>query len=309
MKLAFLFPGQGSQRPGMLDDLPKCNAVENVLETASEILNKNVYNFQTKESLVSTKAVQLSLLAAEVAAFKAFEAKGVTPDFVAGHSVGAFSAAVAAGAIDFKDAVKIVQLRGHLMEQAHPNGYGMGVILGLNGTQLEAFLTDHFEEKSPVYIANRNAPDQLTISGALPGIHRILKIAEENGARCASLLNVSTPSHCPLLAPVSEALAYALHDITFKRPKIPYAGNRRARLLNDPEEIRLDLAESVSSAVQWHDAATILYEKGARLFIEMPPGTILSNLAARAFPEARILSVDGNGFDDCQYVAKRERKK
>ncbi|MGM0876057.1 MAG: ACP S-malonyltransferase [Bacillota bacterium] len=306
MKLAFLFPGQGSQKPGLLNDLPACTAVENVLETATESLNESVFNFHSKEALASTKAVQLSLLTAGVATFKAFEDEGVKPNFVAGHSVGAFSAAVAAGVIEFKDAVKIVKLRGELMEQTYPEGYGMGVVLGMDTYKLQSLVAYHFDEKYPVFMANQNALDQITLSGALPGIQKVLNNARKNGARCASMLNVSTPSHCPLLASVSDALTEALYDILFHRPVIPYAGNRKARLLSDPVDIRLDLAESVSSAVQWHDASTVLYEKGARLFIEMPPGTVLSRLAAKAFPDARVLSVAENGFDDCQFVAKRE---
>ncbi|QBP40164.1 ACP S-malonyltransferase [Paenisporosarcina antarctica] len=305
MKLAFLFPGQGSQKPGLLNDLPKCAAVENVLNTVTETLNESVFNFHSKEALVSTKAVQLTLLTAGVATFKAFEAEGVKPDFVAGHSVGAFSAAVAAGVIELKDAVKIVKLRGELMEKAYPEGYGMGVVLGMGFYKLQSLVAEHYDEKSPVFMANQNSQDEITISGALPGLQNVLDHARQNGARCATMLNVSTPSHCPLLSSVSDDLTGALHDILFYKPVIPYAGNRRARLLYDPVDIRQDLAESVSSPVQWNDASRVLYEKGARLFIEMPPGSVLSRLATKAFPEARVLSVAENGFDDCQFVAKQ----
>lgn len=307
MKLAFLFPGQGSQRVGLLNELPKCIAVERVIETVSESLGESVYQFHTEKALTSTKAVQLSLLTAGVAAFHAFEAEGILPDFVAGHSVGAFGAAVAAGVLDFKDAIKIVQLRGELMEQAYPNGYGMGVVLGMNAKKLQSIIDQFFDEKNPVYMSNQNAPDQITISGALPAIEKVLQNVQQNGARCASQLKVSTPSHCPLLAPVSSALADVLHKTSFKKPIVPYVGNRRARLLFDPDEIRQDLAESISSAVQWHDASTVLYENGVRMFLEMPPGNVLARLASRAFPDARVLSVSEHGFDDCSYVVKRER--
>ncbi|MGO4890457.1 malonate decarboxylase subunit epsilon [Anaerobacillus sp. MEB173] len=303
MKLAFLFPGQGSQKPGFLHDLQTSTVVENVVTEVNKTLNESIYTFHSEEALTSTRAVQLSLLTAGVATYKAFEESGITPDFVAGHSIGAFGAAVAAGVIDFKDAIKVVNLRGELMEQAYPNGYGMGVVLGMEPRKLQALINHHYDETYPVFMSNQNAPDQITISGSLPGIQKILDDASQNGARCASLLNVSTPSHCPLLAPVSEALAEALHDIPIYRPSIPYAGNRRARLLYDPVDIRLDLAESVSAAVQWHDASTVLYEKGVRLFIEMPPGNVLSRLAANAFPDARVYSVADHGFDDCHFIA------
>lgn len=309
MKIAFLFPGQGSQKPGLLHELPSCEAVDKVLETASATLNVNVYNLHLEEPLSSTKNVQLSLLIAGVAAYKAFEAEEVKPHFVAGHSVGAFSAAVATGTIAFTDALRMVSLRGELMEWAYPEGYGMGVVLGMETRRLQSLIDFYSDNDNPVFIANQNAPDQVTISGSLHAIQRVLEGARQEGARCASILNVNVPSHCPLLQSVSDSLKEALHEIPFSRPKIPYVGNRRARVLCDPDEIKLDLAESVSAPVQWHDASTVLYEKGVRLFIEMPPGTVLANLAEKAFHDARVLSVTGNGFNDCLYIAAQEQVK
>lgn len=307
MKTAFLFPGQGSQKTELLHNLPKCNEVEKILETASQILNEDVYNFHTNEALSSTRSVQISLFVSGVASFKVFAAEGIMPDFVAGHSIGAFGAAVAAGVIEFSDALKMVMLRGELMEKAYPEAYGMGVVLGMDLHKLQALIAKHQEHS--VYLANQNALDQFTISGPLLGIQSVLDDAKEQGARCAKMLNVSTPSHCPLLDSVSAALSDALQKHEFRSPVIPYVGNRKARLLFHPDDIRKDLAESVSAAVLWHDATTVLYESGARLFIEMPPGNVLSRLAEKAFPDAIVLSVSENGFDDCQYVAAREQLK
>lgn len=309
MQIAFLFPGQGSQKPGFLYELPSCEAVGTLLEIAETTLNENVYDLHSEESLASTKAVQLSLLIGGVAAYKAFEAEGIKPDFVAGHSVGAFSAAVAAGAIAFEDALRIVRLRGELMERIYPTGYGMGVVSGMDTRTLEHLMAHYSGKSHSVYIANHNAPDQVTISGSLSAIQKVLDDAKQEGARCASMLNVNVPSHCPLLQSVSTSLAAALQKIAFFRPQIPYVGNRRARILYDPDEIRIDLAESVSAPVQWHDASTVLYEKGVRLFIEMPPDTVLADLAKRAFPDARVFSVTGNGFDDCTFIATQEHMK
>ncbi|WHZ00094.1 malonate decarboxylase subunit epsilon [Peribacillus simplex] len=309
MKVAFLFPGQGSQKPGLLNELPDGNAVKEVLKEASETLNENVYNHHSKEALCSTKSVQISLLTAGIAGFKALEADGIMPDFVAGHSVGGFSAAVAAGVIEFKDALKIVRLRAELMERAYPQGYGMGVVIGMASDTLHSLVSQYFDEKFPVFVSNKNAPDQITLSGALSGIKIILNEAKVNGARSASLLNVSTPSHCPLLSSVSQELGEALDDIPFHRPLIPYVSNRGARLLFKPDDIRQDLAESISSPVQWHDASTVLYENGTRLFLEMPPGNVLSRLAAKGFPEARAMSISEYGYDDCLFIVKREKSK
>ncbi|WP_153733131.1 malonate decarboxylase subunit epsilon [Sporosarcina obsidiansis] len=309
MRLAYLFPGQGSQRPGLLHELPKCEAVEEILEEASDLLNESVYNFHSEEMLGSTKAVQIALLTSGVAAYKAFEIDGNKPDFVAGHSVGAFGAAVAAGVLEFKDALKLVELRGGLMEQAYPEGYGMGVVLGLEAHRLQSIITKFMDEKQPVFMSNQNAPDQLTISGTLQGVQNILDEVQKHGARCTSMLKVSTPSHCPLLSSVSNELTEALHKISLSKPVVPFVGNRRARLLFHPDDIRQDLADSVSTAVQWHDASTVLYENGVRLFIEMPPGNVLTRLANRAFPDAKVLSVTENGFDDCLYILEKNRRK
>lgn len=306
MKLAFLFPGQGSQEPDMLHALPQTKIVEDTLQEATNVLNENVYKFHTKKALASTKAVQISLLVNGVAAFRLFESEGIKPDFVAGHSVGAFAAAVSAGVISFPDALKIVKLRGELMESIYPRGYGMGVVLGMDTNTLQSIIDNNYNEKHPVYMANLNAPGQVTISGSLEGLEKVVDQVLQNGAQCAKMLNVSTPSHCPLLLPVSEELRDALEEITVRSPDIPYAGNQRARLLFDPIEIREDLAISVSAPVRWHDATSVLYEKGVRLFIEMPPGNVLTRLASKAFPEARVLSVAEHGFEDCCFIANKQ---
>lgn len=306
MKTAFLFPGQGSQKPGLLHDLPETPAVQTVLATISQILGKDVFSYHEAEALRSTKAVQLSLLIAGIATYKAFEEEGIKPNFVAGHSVGAFGAAVASGVINIEDAVELVKLRGELMENAYPEGYGMGVVLGLGEYDLQGIINQNNDEQYPVYLANKNSPDQITISGALSSINNVLKIAEQKGARCASLLNVSVPSHCPLLESVAEELGNALSKISFHKPTIPYASNQSARLLYEPEDIRRDLAKSVAFSVKWHDASSVLYEKGARLFIEMPPGNVLARLASKAFQGARVMSIADNGFADCLYMVERE---
>lgn len=200
--------------------------------------------------------MQISLFIAGVASFKAFEGEGVKPDFVAGHSVGAFSAATAAGVIRFEDALKIVKLRGELMENAFEQDYGMGVVLGMEEKELQSIIDCHSNHNSPVYMSNRNAPDQFIISGSIAGIQKILELSKENGARCATLLKVSTPSHCPLLHDISSTLQDALHDIPLYRPNIPYTGNLTGRILYNTVDIRQDLAESVSSPVRWHDATS-----------------------------------------------------
>lgn len=305
MKLAFLFPGQGSQKTNMLHSLPEHAIVDEVLQEASEVLGESVYIHDSRESLLSTVSVQLSLLVSAVAVSKAFEAEGVRPDIVAGHSVGAFGAAVACGAIDFADALMLVKLRGERMEQAFPSGFGMGVITGMDATVVKEMAATYFTEERPVYAANINAADQVTISGSIPSINMVLNHARTSGARTAELLNVSVPSHCPLLGSVADALIEQLSQMNIRSPAVPYACNRTARLVRNPDQIREDLAFNVSHPVRWYEATSLLCEHGTRLFFEMPPGNVLTNLNKKALPGARSVSVEDNGFEDCVFLARK----
>jgi malonate decarboxylase epsilon subunit len=305
VKLAFLFPGQGSQKPNMLQKLPEHPAVEAVLQEATEILKESVYNFNSNEALTSTVSVQISLLVSSVAILKVFEAEGIYPNIVAGHSAGAYSAAVACKAIGFADALRVIKLRGQLMEQAFPSGYGMGVITGMDEQTVKQLVNSCFTAAEPVYTANVNASDQITIAGSITALDKVIDRAANSGARTAELLNVNIPSHCSLLDSVSKSLHEELSKIKFRQPVIPYACNRTARLLRSQEQVRKDLAFNVSHPVMWHDISSILCENGTRLFIEMPPGNVLSNLSKKALPGARSLSVEENGFGNCLVMARR----
>lgn len=305
MKLAFVFPGQGSQKNGMLHSLPDHPAALEVLQEAREVIGENVLDLDTAKALKSTVSVQLSLLIASVAVSKAFKAEGVKPDFAAGHSAGAFGAAVMCGAMDFTDALEIVKLRGELMEQAFPSGYGMGVITGFDAITVKEIAAAISSVENPVYPSNINAADQVTISGSIPAIKKVLDQAGQCGARTAELLNVSVPSHCPLLNSVGDSLYDKLASVPIRAPFIPYAANRTARLLRDSEQIREDLAYNVSNPVRWYEISSLLCEHGTRLLIEMPPGNVLTTLNKRTLPGARSVSVDENGLDNCLFLAKR----
>ncbi|MGF0469175.1 malonate decarboxylase subunit epsilon [Lysinibacillus fusiformis] len=304
LRSAFLFPGQGSQFEGMLDYLPKECYVKDMLDQSSDILQQTISTLHSKEALSKTKAVQQCLLISSVATYKLFEMKGLIPSFLAGHSVGAFGAATAAGTLTFEEALKLVTLRGELMEQTCSEGFGMGVVLGMNEQDLLEITNKFSLEHEPVYVSNRNAPYQITISGSLSGLEKVIHYASAHGAKSAKLLNVSTPSHCPLFQNVSQRLLDELNKIELKRPKIPIASNVNARLLKTAEAIKQDLAISICHPVRWHDATSILYENGTRLFIEMPPGDILTKLATSAFPDARSISISKNGIEDCLFLLK-----
>ncbi|ARK29799.1 malonate decarboxylase subunit epsilon [Halalkalibacter krulwichiae] len=307
MKVAFLFPGQGSQQANMLHDLPRSSIVDEALREASEALEEDVLHLDTKESLRSTVAVQISLLVASVASARLLEEQGVKPDAVAGHSVGAYGAAVVANVLSFQDAVKIVKLRGELMERAYPSGYGMGVVSGIMSNQLERIIGQLSINNEPIYLTNINSPNQVTISGSVKGINKLLLAVKKEGARKAELLQVNVPSHCELMKPIANELACALEQITFRNPRIPFASNRTARLLRNAQLIKEELAFNVSKPVRWHEITQILYERGTRLFVELPPNHVLTDLASAAFPDARAISVMKMGIRSTSLLINREQ--
>jgi malonate decarboxylase epsilon subunit len=288
--------------PSMLHSLPNHPVVTETLEEASDTLRENVLLWDSADSLQSTISVQVCLLTAGVAAARALIYDHAIPQFVAGHSVGAFGAAVTAGVLTFSDALKLVKLRGELMESSTPEGYGMGVVVGLTEKQLLAIVSAVHSETSPVYVTNRNSPSQLTVSGSNDAIEKTLRLAKDAGAIKAEPLQVRVPSHCPLFTHISDRLAKELNAISTCEPKLPYMSNRSARRLTKSKDIIEDLAFSISHPVQWHAATSVLYELGVRLFVEMPPGQVLTDLARQAFSDARSVSVSVNGLQTAKVL-------
>lgn len=284
---AFLFPGQGAQTPEFLDALPDEQVVKDTLAEANDVLGVDVLSLDSQEALQSTINVQLTVLIAGTAATRVLMAHGVQPDAVAGISIGSFTAAVAAGAIAFRDALTLVKLRATLMEKAYPTGYGMASFGGLRQRQLEQLAQNAERPGEPLYLANFNAPVEIVVTGSMPALERLVTAAKAAGARRAQLLAVSVPSHCPLLDSVSTALSDAIRHYEIHAPKITYVGNRTARVLSDASAVSTELATNVSHPVKWYDSTTLLYELGERAFIEAPPGNVLTSLMNDAFPDAR----------------------
>jgi malonate decarboxylase epsilon subunit len=308
MSVAFLFPGQGSQRPGMLHELPDHPAAHDMIPQATELLGRDVLELDTSEALDSTVAAQLALLVVGATAARILVEEGGESDFVAGHSVGAFAAAVAAGALAYPDALRLVDLRASAMQEAYPRGYGMGVVVGLDERTVSRLAVESGTPKSPVHAANVNAPLQVSVAGADEALERVLSLAREHGARRARRLAVPVPSHTPLMAPVAAELERALADVPMNPPAVPYLSNVGGRALRDPEEIRADLARSVERPVRWHDATTLLFELGVRLFVELPPGRVLTDLASAAFPEARVIAVADAGVGSAATLIARHHQ-
>ena len=297
MSVAFLYPGQGAQIPGMLHQLPGQARGNETLQEASQVLGHDVLTLDTEQALASTVPVQLALFVSGVATTRILQAEKIQPKVVAGLSVGAFAAAVAAGSLAFRDALPLVKLRAELMEKAYPRGYGLSVVVGLNEQQLSKIVSEIDKPESPVFLANLNAPTQIVIAGSDSGMEGVLHRAKNEGARTAKRLSVSVPSHCILLKSVADELTHRMTTIEIKTPEIIYISNRRARALRDPEGIREDLATNVAHAVRWHDATTIAYERGVRLFVELPPDHTLTDLASAGFPDARSIALGDAQFD------------
>ncbi|HAT3903590.1 malonate decarboxylase subunit epsilon [Citrobacter koseri] len=297
MKILFTFPGQGTQHAGMLQNLPGTE-----LALAREVLGAEANTLDTPDALQHTRAVQLALLIAGVAWARELERRGVAPDIVSGLSIGAYPAAVIAGALEFTDALTLVALRGDLMEQAYPHGYGLTAIMGLTLPQVESLVAG-----SGTFIANLNAETQIVIAGSDEAMADVAKRALDKGASKAHRLAVSVPSHCALLAEPAQRLVEAFRHVTLSRPRCAYLSGSTGRVLWQPERIADDLAMNMARTVRWQDAAISANEREARLAIEMPPGGVLTCLTRQAEWEGESVSLERSGVDVVVHLAKRLR--
>jgi malonate decarboxylase epsilon subunit len=290
MGLALLFPGQGTHTPGFLGRLPPHPAVQATLTEAAGVLGAEPEQLDSAEALESTAAVQLSTVIAGVAMARALAADGTQADAVAGLSVGAFAAAVVSGALTFPEALALVKLRGEAMAQAVPSGHGMTAILGLSERDARALIA-RVSARAPLYLASVNGPSEVVVSGPDAALELAAAEAHTAGA-AARRLRLTIPSHCPLMDGVSARLRTAMQGIAVRAPRAAYVSNTRARVAREARAVAEDLILNVSHTVRWHDSVTLLFELGCRVFIETPPGAVLSNLVKDSFPEARALALE-----------------
>lgn len=295
MKIVFTFPGQGTQHAGMLQNLPGDEMAQ-----AREVLGAETDTLDSPAALEHTRAVQLSLLIAGVAWARELERRGVAPDIVSGLSIGAYPAAVVAGALDFTDALRLVALRGDLMEQAYPHGYGLAAIMGLTLPQVETLI-----EGTGTYIANLNAETQIVIAGTDEGMAQVAERALAKGASKARRLAVSVPSHCELLHEPALKLAEAFSRVTLSRPRCAWLSGSTGRVLWQPEKIADDLAMNMARTVRWQEAMISASERDGRLAIEMPPGGVLTCLTRQAAWKGEAISLERSGVDVAVHLAKR----
>lgn len=307
MSIALLFPGQGAQRPGFLHRLPGSAAINNILREAAAVLDLDPLRLDSAVALQSTVAVQLSIFIAGVATTRALAELAVFPDFVAGHSIGAFAAAVAAGVLTFADALRLVSVRARCMQEAQPQGFGMAALVGLSESTVRSIVGDLGGPQALLYISAINGPRQIVLSGTHASLALATHAASRAGAQRAVLLTVSVPSHCELLNRVSDKMRLEFQSIRLAEPRIRYICNHTARAAPRADDVREDLIRGVACPVLWHDSTTLLVELGARLFIEIPPGTVLTDLVRSAFPELQTVAIDNAALESAVLLAARMR--
>lgn len=284
-KTAFVFPGQGSQSVGMMTDFADESTVKQTFEEASEVLGYDMWSLVSDgpaESLNETHRTQPALLTVSTALWRLWvEKENPQPEFMAGHSLGEYSALVAAGSMAFSDAVKLVEQRGEFMQQAVPAGTGkMAAIIGLDDDLIQQ-ACDESAESQIVSPVNYNSPGQVVIAGNLEAVERAMVACKDKGAKRALPLPVSVPSHCSLMKPAAEQLAEVLASIQIKAPSIPVVNNVDVAVCHTADEIKDALVRQLYCPVRWTESVGYLASKGVNQLFECGPGNVLSGLARR----------------------------
>ncbi|NMT64624.1 ACP S-malonyltransferase [Marinobacter orientalis] len=297
MKSAFIFPGQGSQSVGMLKTAVETwPIVEKTFSEASDVLGYDLWHLcqhGPAEDLNQTTVTQPALLTASIALWRQwFMAGGQEPDYVAGHSLGEYSALVAAESLTFSDALKLVQLRGELMQTAVPPGEGrMAAILGLEDGDVVAACAEaaHGDVVSAV---NFNAPGQVVIAGSAAGVERAIEACKARGARKVMPLPVSVPSHCALMKDAAKDLASALDDVDFNDAVIPVVQNVTAAIAQDSDTLKTNLVKQLYSPVLWTDTVRKLVASDVRIAVECGAGKVLAGLAKRIDRDLSVYGIE-----------------
>ncbi len=294
--IAFVFPGQGSQKVGMgralAEECPECRAVFDEADAAlGEPLSRLCFD-GPEERLTLTENTQPAILTVSVAAARLLESRGIRPAFVAGHSLGEYSAHVAAGTFSFADAVRVVRRRGRYMQEAVPVGTGaMAAVLGLDAARVAQACAEA-ADGDVVAPANLNAPGQVVIAGAAAAVARAGERAKALGAKRVIPLSVSAPFHCALMRPAEDRLAPDLRALLVRNPRVPVVANLDAALKTDGPAAIEALVGQVSAPVRWEDVVRRLASLGVRAYVEVGPGTVLSGLVRKIDREAQVANLE-----------------
>ncbi|WP_353683378.1 ACP S-malonyltransferase [Thermodesulfovibrio sp. 3907-1M] len=304
--IAFVFPGQGSQYVGMGKDLSE--TAKDLFEIASDVLGFDLAKlcFDGPDSdLNKTENTQPAILTVSYALLREVLASGISPVFVAGHSLGEYTAAVCGGVFSFEDAVKITRKRGELMQKAQPEGKGaMAAVLGLDAITLKQIcesITDFY-----VDLANLNCPGQIVISGEAEAVKKASELAKQKGAKKVVPLQVSIPSHCMLMREVAQEFEKYLQNFNFKNSKFPIVSNVDAEAVQDAEAILNALIKQLYSPVRWQDCVKYMISKAVDTFIEIGPGKVLSGLIKRIDPSVKVYNIEN--LNDLTSIKKEELK-
>jgi [acyl-carrier-protein] S-malonyltransferase len=295
---AFVFPGQGSQYVGMGRELYGAfPTVKRTFDESSEALELDMARlcFQSDvEELRLTANTQPAILTVSVAAWRVlYEEAGIRPDFTAGHSLGEYSALVASGAMDFKDAVRVVRKRGEFMQTAVPDGVGaMAAVLGLSKDKVEEICKEASVDGLIVSPANFNAPEQVVISGNKEAVERAGALSKSNGAKRVVFLEVSAPFHCALMTSAARKLEEVLNGVEILELQMPVVSNFDAKPNKDSSKVKKLLIGQVANPVRWDESVKTLYDLGVREFLEIGPGNVLSGLIKRTVSNVSVSNLE-----------------
>jgi len=292
---AFIFPGQGSQYVGMNEKIPNFSLKKTIFDKASEILGYDLYDTCSNspmDKLTATEIAQPAIFTVSFTYIAFLTQRGIRPDVVAGHSLGEYSALAAANVLSFEDGLKLVQKRGFLMKEASQSNPGrMLAVIGLSEDKLGRVL-DKAKNYGEVVLANINTFEQVVLSGELNAINEAQKIAKEEGAKIAKLLDVSAAFHSPLMEPVVEEMSKFIDSVEFKTPEIPVVQNVTGTTVSSNAEIKENLKKQIIGPVKWVNSVLNMQEMGVDHFIEVGPKNVLKNMLEKIIKDAKIEAVE-----------------